>query len=178
MSTSSVMNLPEGYTLEEPTTPQPQAVNGGVSGLPPGYTLEQPDTGAPSSIASNAFEKAREAAPFTEPGAYEREMGKQFGDNKAQAKQALKSTLLATGETAAGVAGASALGPTIASAPTVIDKARDVVAWADKHAGKAAILNTIADQLGIHPFDLLHKVAKYGADLFDDDEPTPHRKSR
>ena len=52
MSTSpTVMNLPEGYTLEQPNqaqptaapTPQPAAPSGGMN-LPEGYTLEQPAT--------------------------------------------------------------------------------------------------------------------------------------
>lgn len=37
-SASAVSNLPEGYTLEQPSNTPSQ----GVGGLPPGYTLEQP----------------------------------------------------------------------------------------------------------------------------------------
>jgi hypothetical protein len=51
-SPSAVSNLPEGYTLEQPSNPQPQPSNpqpqqGEVPGLPAGYKLETADTQQP-----------------------------------------------------------------------------------------------------------------------------------
>jgi hypothetical protein len=64
----------------------------------------------------NAYEQATASGPFVPAGAAERAMGQEEGDNKAQAKAALRQTIAATGETAAGVLGAAPLAAGIESA--------------------------------------------------------------
>ena len=47
------------------------------------------------------YRQATASGPYAPAGASERAMGAEFGDNTAQARQALHSTLAATGYTAA-----------------------------------------------------------------------------
>lgn len=56
--------------------------------------------------------------------------------------------------------------------PSVVDKAKAVVEWAKSNPIKAIAISKIADELGIHPFDLMHSAVKYGKNLFGDSETT------
>ncbi|MCU1301584.1 MAG: hypothetical protein JWQ87_1868, partial [Candidatus Sulfotelmatobacter sp.] len=69
------------------------------------------------------------------------------------------------------VAGAT-LGATAAPEiiPPIVDKAKAVAKWATSNPGKSYVIGKIADELGVHPFDLLHSVVKYGKNLFGDSE--------
>jgi Tfp pilus assembly protein PilF len=92
-------------TPSSPSTTNPLAEFGGIA-IPDENETRQP----------NAYEKATASGPFVPAGAAEKAMGEEEGDNKAQAKAALKQTLAATGETAAGVLGA---GPAAAGIESV-----------------------------------------------------------
>jgi hypothetical protein len=65
------------------------------------------------------------------------------------------------------VAGAT-LGATAASeiAPSVVEKAKAVVDWAKANPIKATAVEAMAREMGIDPFQLMHKVVKYGQNLF------------
>ncbi len=65
------------------------------------------------------------------------------------------------------VAGAT-LGATAAPelVPSVVQKAKSVVEWAKANPIKSIAIGKIADELGIHPFDLMHAAVKYGKNLF------------
>jgi hypothetical protein len=172
---TSVTNLPEGYTLEQPTTPQAAPPANAVGGLPEGYTLETDSTQAPTQTdAQAAYKKATAAGPFAPAGAAEKAMGQTIGDNKAQAKEGLKNLGAAALETAAGVTGATAATALIDGVPTtvpnVVDKAKAVVEWAKANPIKSVAISQIANELGVHPFDLMHAAVKYGKNLFGDSE--------
>ena len=81
----------------------------------------------------NVYEKATAAGPYAEPGAAERAMGEQFGDNKAQAMQALKSTGQAALETAGGIAGASVAGPVLAAIASHFGDLDKIIGMAKKY---------------------------------------------
>jgi len=65
------------------------------------------------------------------------------------------------------VAGAT-LGATAAPEiiPSVVQKAKSVVEWAKANPIKSVAIAKMADELGIHPFDLMHTAIKYGKNLF------------
>ena len=54
--------------------------------------------------------------------------------------------------------------------PSVVDKAKAVVKWSTANPIKTYAITQIADELGIHPFDLLHTTVKYGKSLFGDSD--------
>ena len=54
--------------------------------------------------------------------------------------------------------------------PSIVDKAKAVAQWAKANPIKSVVLAKMADELGIHPFDFLHTVVKYGKNLFGDSE--------
>jgi hypothetical protein len=56
--------------------------------------------------------------------------------------------------------------------PSVVDKAKAVVEWTKANPIKSVAIAKIADELGIHPFDLMHSAVKYGKNLFGDSEGT------
>src|SRR5438552_11791704 len=64
------------------------------------------------------------------------------------------------------VAGAT-LGATAAPEilPAVVNKAKAVVEWAKANPIKSVAIAKMADELGIHPFDLMHSAVKYGKNL-------------
>ena len=69
---------------------------------------------------------------------------------------------------AAGTAGATAAPEII---PQVVQKAKAVAEWAKANPIKSVAIAKIADELGIHPFDFMHSVVKYGKNLFGVSEP-------
>jgi len=71
------------------------------------------------------------------------------------------------------VAGAT-LGATAAPEiiPAVVNKAKAVVEWAKANPIKSVAIAKMADELGIHPFDLMHAAVKYGKNLFGGSEET------
>jgi hypothetical protein len=165
-SASAVSNLPEGYSLEQPSTPQPQ--QGTVAGLPAGYTLEK------DNQPSTQPQTADVDLSTISTGGEGSNSDQQLMSEESQ-KSATKGGLIAGAAGAAGIAGALALpsvgASTVAAAlPTVIDKAKAVVQWATANPIKSYAIGKIADELGIHPFDLMHSVVKYGKNLFGDSE--------
>ncbi len=116
--------------------------------------------------AQQAYRKATAAGPFTQPGAAEKAMGQIIGDNKAQAKEGLKNVGEAALATAAGVTGATALTAAPEIVPEIVQKAKAVAEWAKANPIKSVAIAKIADELGVHPFDLMHSVVKYGKNLF------------
>jgi len=54
--------------------------------------------------------------------------------------------------------------------PSIVDKAKAVAQWTKANPIKSLVLAKMADELGIHPFDFLHTVVKYGKNLFGDSE--------
>ena len=80
----------------------------------------------------------------------------------------------AAGAVSAPIVAGAALGATAAPelVPSVVDKAKAVVEWAKSNPLKSYAIARIADDLGIHPFDLMHSVVKYGKNLFGDSETT------
>jgi len=56
--------------------------------------------------------------------------------------------------------------------PSVVQKAKAVVEWGKANPLKAYTIGKIADELGIHPFDLMHAAVKYGKNLFGESEAT------
>jgi hypothetical protein len=72
--------------------------------------LENPDGTTPLTDEQAAYRKATAAGPNVPAGAAEKAMGAEWGDNAAQAKQALKVTGEAALQTAGGVVGASGVG--------------------------------------------------------------------
>ncbi len=69
------------------------------------------------------------------------------------------------------VAGAT-IGATAAPevVPDIVNKAKAVAEWAKANPIKSVALAKIADELGIHPFDFMHSVIKYGKNLFNGEE--------
>lgn len=65
--------------------------------------------------------------------------------------------------------GASAAAEVI---PSVVDKAKAVVTWAKNNPIRAASIETIAHEMGIDPFQLMHNAVKYGKNLFGESEGT------
>lgn len=55
---------------------------------------------------------------------------------------------------------------------SLVDKAKDVYEWAKTNPIKAGAIEAIARDLGVDPFQLAHKVVKYGKNLFGDSEGT------
>jgi len=55
--------------------------------------------------------------------------------------------------------------------PQAVQKAKAVAEWAKANPIKSVAIAKIADGLGIHPFDLMHSVVKYGKNLFGVSEP-------
>jgi hypothetical protein len=70
-----------------------------------------------------------------------------------------------------GVAGAglvAAGGIAATAAPEIVEAATTVGKWAKANPLSTLALTKIADELGVHPFDMLHKAAKYGKGLIGD----------
>jgi hypothetical protein len=173
--TGTISGLPEGYTLEQEPTEAKQP-SGGVSGLPEGYTLETDDNTPSPTDKQAAYRKATAAGPFTQPGAAEKAMGEAVGDTKAQVKAAAKNLGMAALVTGAGVTGATAATALTEAAPnlipSVVDKAKAVVEWAKTNPIKATAIETIAHEMGVDPFQLMHNAVKYGKNLFGVQETT------
>jgi hypothetical protein len=153
-------------------SPHPQAAPASSSGLSPLEQLAQSadSTQTQPTPSQVAYRKATAAGPFTQPGAAEKAMGETIGDNKAQAIQGLKDVGQAALETGAGVVGASALTGAPEVIPEIVQKAKTVAEWAKANPIKSVAIAKIADELGIHPFDLMHSVVKYGKNLFGVEE--------
>jgi hypothetical protein len=160
---------------QDVANPQSQTTPSSASNLSPLEQLgqdvqkqQQPQL-TPAQVA---YRKATAAGPNTVPGAAEKAMGAVWGDNAAQAKQGLKSTANAVLDTASGVAGASGIGAlgetTTEAVPQVVKMAGQVSKWAKENPLSAIALSKIANELGVHPFDLMHKAAKYGKGLIGD----------
>lgn len=164
-SPSAVSGLPAGYTLEQPSTPQPQ--QGEVSGLPAGYTLEQ------SSGASTPQQTPDDKASNTRQMLVSGLTGIPT-PNMTDADKASFARGKAAGAVSVPLVAGATLGATAAPevVPPIVDKAKSVVKWATSNPGKSYIIGKIADELGIHPFDLMHSVVKYGKNLFGDSEET------
>jgi hypothetical protein len=163
-SPSAVSNLPEGYSLEQPSTPQPQ--QGAVSGLPAGYTLEKDN---PSTSPQTTEDKASNTRQMLVSG-----LTGMPTPNMTEADKASFAKGKAAGAISVPVVAGATLGATAAPEvlPPIIDKAKAVVKWAVSNPGKSYVIGKIADELGIHPFDLMHSVVKYGKNLFGDSEET------
>lgn len=164
---------PQLSPLEQLEQSAPQAASSTSSGLSPLEQLEQSSqtpTTPTATPAQQAYRKATAAGPFTQPGAAERAMGQTIGDNRAQAKEALKNVGQAALETGAGVVGASALTAAPEVVPEIVNKAKAIAEWAKANPIKSVAIAKIADELGVHPFDLMHKVVKYGKNLFGESE--------
>jgi hypothetical protein len=136
---------------------------------------EKAEANTQPTPAQQKYRKATAAGPFTEPGAAERAMGQTIGDNKAQAIQGLNDVGQAALETGAGVVGASALTAAPEIIPQIVQKAKVVAEWAKANPIKSVALAKIADELGIHPFDLMHSAVRYGKNLFGVSE-TPNNQ--
>ena len=54
--------------------------------------------------------------------------------------------------------------------PSVVETAKAVAEWAKANPIKSVVIAKIADELGIHPFDMMHSVVKYGKNLFGSEE--------
>jgi hypothetical protein len=87
----------------------------------------------------NSYEKATAAGPYAPAGAAEKAMGEQFGDNRAQAKQALNSTLSSAGYTAGGILGAGGVG----------EAADPIVSAVVSHLGKVKTILDAASKLSL-----------------------------
>ena len=180
-SPSAVSNLPAGYTLEQSSAPQPQ--QGEVPGLPAGYQLEKADSQQAPDNNKNLVDKWV-ANPSTVPNARIRNL-----PNPAEGMtpiQALTNGVKTGAELAAipaslGGGSASTVGQVVDAAgtpikesaleliPSVVDKAKAVVEWAKANPIKAVAIQQIANEMGIHPFDLMHSAIKYGKNLFADE---------
>ncbi len=68
---------------------------------------------------------------------------------------------------AGATAGATALPEVV---PSFVEKAKAVAEWAKANPIKSVVIAKIADELGIHPFDMLHSVVKYGKNLFGSED--------
>src|SRR5882762_1255767 len=151
MSTSSPLaNLPEGYTLEQPSTPQPQ--QGEVPGLPAGYKLETADTQQQQSTPPGLTDGG------SVPNARIRNLPNPAAGSKT-AGDALLNGMKTGAQLAAIPAAAAGMGEAVEGAEglttSVVDKAKTIVGWAKTNPLKAYAISKIADELGIHPFDLM-----------------------
>jgi hypothetical protein len=171
---------PQLSPLEElaQSQPQPTTPAASSSGLSPLEQLAQTSQTQSTSTVTPAQQAYRTAAgPFTVPGAAEKAMGQAIGDNKAQAKEGLTNLGKAALETGAGVVGASALTAAPEIVPEIVQKAKTMAEWAKANPIKSVAIAKIADELGVHPFDLMHSVVKYGKNLFGVSEtPTNSRQ--
>jgi len=124
-SPSAVSGLPAGYTLEQPSTPQPQ--QGKVSGLPAGYTLETGNQ--PSTQTQTA-----DVDPSTISTGGEGSNTDQQLMSDASQSDATKKGLIIGGTGAAAVGGLAA-GPLIAAGtagPALVDAAGEPIVHATK----------------------------------------------
>lgn len=80
----------------------------------------------------------------------------------------------AAGAVSVPIVAAAATGATAAPevVPEIVNKAKAVAEWAKANPIKSVAIAKIADELGVHPFDLMHKVVKYGKNLFGVEETT------
>ena len=104
------------------------------SGLSPLEQLAQSSDTPPSgpTSAQVAYRQATASGPYTEPGAAERAMGQEMGNNADQARFAAKSTGQAALETAGGILGASA-------APQAIEAAGSALRFLSHEYGQPAV---------------------------------------
>ena len=54
--------------------------------------------------------------------------------------------------------------------PKIVEKAKAVYDWASANPIKSLAISQIANELGVHPFDLMHSVVKYGKNLFGESQ--------
>lgn len=73
---------------------------------------------------------------------------------------------------AAGAAALAAPGEASEVGSSLVDKAKAIYEWAKLNPFKAAGVEGIAREMGVDPFQLAHKVVKYGKNLFGDSEAT------
>ena len=73
------------------------------------------------------------------------------------------------GVAGAGLVAAGGVGAAATSAiPEIVEAATSVGKWAKANPLATLALTKIAGELGIHPFDMLHKAVKYGKGLIGD----------
>jgi hypothetical protein len=104
----------------------------------------------------NAYERATASDPFVPAGAAERAMGEEIGDNKAQAKEALRDTLRATAETVAGVTGAGPAAEALSGAGAAGAAGKEMLTQLAKEYPKAAkVVGAYTSWLAVH---MAHKM--------------------
>lgn len=162
-SPSAVSNLPEGYTLEQSSTPQPQ--QGEVPGLPAGYKLE---TGAQQSAPSTGLTDGGSVPNarirnLPNPAAKATSAGDALLDGMKTGAQlaSIPSSVAGIGEAVEGAEG---------TATNIVDRAKSIYQWMNANKLKAAAIEAIAREVGVDPFQLTHKVIKYGSNLFGDSD--------
>jgi hypothetical protein len=52
----------------------------------------------------------------------------------------------------------------------VVQKVKAIAEWAKANPIRSYAIAKMADELGIHPFDLMHSVVRYGKNLFGGSE--------
>src|SRR5579864_886263 len=159
-SPSAVSNLPQGYTLEQSSAPQPQ--QGEVSGLPAGYKLET-SSDAPSNTSSSPEDEASQTRQMLVSGLTGLPTPNMTDADKASFARGKAAGAVSVPLVAGATAGALAAPEVV---PQIVQKAKAVAEWAKANPIKSVAIAKIADELGIHPFDLMHSVVKYGKGLF------------
>ena len=160
-SPSAVSNLPAGYTLEQSSAPQPQ--QGEVPGLPAGYKLESSTS---ASTQQTPEDQASQTRQMLVSGLTGMPTPNMTDADKASFERG-KAAGAASVPLVAGATLAATAAPEVV--PNVVDKAKAVVEWAKANPIKAVAIQQIANEMGIHPFDLMHSAIKYGKNLFADE---------
>lgn len=165
-SSATVSGLPEGYTLEQPSSsPQtPSAPQAG--GVPEGYTLEQPGQATANTPppADASYLSKVNTGPLAPAGQAEKAMGEGL-TNKEQAKEGLLSLAKAAGYTASAmIPGAGEIAP---EAPELINAAGEPISEGAKsvmgHLAKTygePVLTAIKEASEAHP--IIAKLLMHG----------------
>jgi hypothetical protein len=76
----------------------------------------------------------------------------------------------AKGKAAGAVSVPVVAGATLAASgiPEIVQAAGSIAKWAKENPLSTLALSKVADELGVHPLDLIHKVTKYGKGLIGD----------
>lgn len=161
MSTQPQLSPLEQLGTAQPTTPsQPQ------SDLSPLEQLGAAKTAQTSTGSQSADDAASNTRQMLVSG-----MTGMPTPNMTDADKASFARGKAAGAVSVPVVAGATIGATATPEliPSIVQKAKDVVEWAKANPIKSVALAKMADELGVHPFDLMHSAVKYGKNLFGDE---------
>src|SRR5579884_2309783 len=155
---------PQLSPLEELAQSQPQASAASSSGLSPLEQLAQSPDPTKAARPEKAFDVGK-ALGGMHGGSYDIA----FHDPSGQISPTTINAEAVGGTVGDALSGVALAAPEVV--PKIVQRAKAVAEWAKSNPIKSVAIAKIADELGIHPFDLMHSVVKYGKNLFGVSEP-------